>query len=58
MVNLKSEPMEYSNMSIVRGRLNDLDYFPDKMKEAVDDMFGIKNKTKREEFKTVKEEPV
>jgi hypothetical protein len=51
LVNLRSEPMEYSNMGIARGRLNDLDYFADKIQEAVDDMLGI------EKPKTVKEEP-
>jgi uncharacterized protein (TIGR02145 family) len=58
LVNLKSEPMEYSNMGIARGRLNDLDYFADKVQEAIDDMLGIESKTKREEPKTVREEPV
>jgi uncharacterized protein (TIGR02145 family) len=41
LVNLKSEPMEYSNMGIARGRLNDLDYFADKIQEAVADMIGM-----------------
>ena len=40
MVNLKSEPMEYSNAGIARGKLTDLDYFAEKIQEAVDDMLG------------------
>jgi len=50
LVNLRSEPMEYSNMGVARGRLNDLDYFAQKIQEAVDDMLGI------EKPKAVKEE--
>jgi len=41
LVNLRSEPMEYSNMGVARGKLNDLDYFAKKIEEAVDDMLGI-----------------
>jgi len=60
LVNLKSEPMEYSNMGIARGKLNDLDYFAKKIEEAVDDMLGIgkqEPKTVKEEPKTNKQEP-
>jgi len=40
LVNLKSDPMEYSDMGIARGKLNDLDVFAEKIEEAVDDMLG------------------
>jgi hypothetical protein len=49
LVNLRSEPMEYSNMGVARGRLNDLDYFAQKIQEAVDDMLGIESKAKKVE---------
>jgi len=49
LVNLRSEPMEYSNMGVARGRLNDLDYFAQKIQEAVDDMLGIESKAKKAE---------
>jgi len=41
--------MEYSNMGVARGRLNDLDYFAQKIQEAVDDMLGIESKAKKAE---------
>jgi len=38
LVNLKSEPMDYSDMGIARGKLEDVESFAKKIQEAVNDM--------------------
>jgi len=54
LVNLRTDPMEYSDMGIARGKLNDLDIFAQKIEEAVDDMLGIGKKANKEEAETPK----
>jgi hypothetical protein len=40
LVNLKTEPMEFSDIGTAKGKLADLDYFADKIEEAVADMLS------------------